>query len=72
MARKSGKRGSAIILLMIVGALASGSGTASAGVGTSRGELSASVPVAPAALPTLGIGLDPVRASWAEASWAEE
>jgi hypothetical protein len=67
MARKSGKRGSAIILLIVVAALAGGPSTATA----------ASAPVVrlPVAAPVivavpLPLALD--CASWAEASWAEE
>ena len=63
MARKSGRRGSAIIVLMVVAAIAGGPSTAAASV-TSQPLVS--VAVVPAPL------LAPDRASWAEASWAEE
>jgi hypothetical protein len=72
MARKtSGKRGSAIIVLMIVGAIAASPSTAAA---AKTPQPSVSVPAA-VAVPVLAVqapvlGLD--LASWAEASWAEE
>jgi len=70
MARKtSGKRGSAIIVLMIVGAIAASPSTAAA---AKTPQPLVSVPAAVPALavqaPALGLEL----ASWAEASWAEE
>jgi hypothetical protein len=70
MARKtSGKRGSAIIVLMIVGAIAASPSTAAAAK-TPQPLVSV-----PAAVPALAVQA-PVfgfeRASWAEASWAEE
>ena len=70
MARKtSGKRGSAIIVLMIVGAIAASPSTAAA---AKTAQPLVSVPAAVPALavqaPVLGLDL----ASWAEASWAEE
>jgi hypothetical protein len=70
MARKtSGKRGSAIIVLMIVGAIAASPSTA---VAAKAPQPSVSVPAAAPVLavqaPVLGFDL----ASWAEASWAEE
>jgi hypothetical protein len=70
MARKtSGKRGSAIIVLMIVGAIAASPSTAAA---AKTPQLAVSVPVAAPVVavqaPVLGLEL----ASWAEASWAEE
>jgi hypothetical protein len=71
MARKtSGKRGSAIIVLMVAAAIAGSAGTASASSGKSQTAITAYAP-APAVLPTLGISID-LNASWAEASWAEE
>ena len=67
MARKtSGKRGSAIIVLMIVGAIAASPSTAAAAK-TSQPVVSAA-PVLAVQAPVLGLDL----ASWAEASWAEE
>jgi hypothetical protein len=70
MARKtSGKRGSAIIVLMVVAAIA-GSPSAAAASKTPQPLVSV-----PAAVPSLALEA-PVfgfeRASWAEASWAEE
>jgi hypothetical protein len=68
MARKSGKRGSAIILLIVVAALAGGPSTATAAVSAPVVRLPVAAPVI-VAVP-LPLALD--RASWAEASWAEE
>jgi hypothetical protein len=70
MARKiSGKRGSAIIVMVIVAAIAGSPSTA--GAATSPRPLVS----LPAAAPVLALQ-SPVfgfeRASWAEASWAEE
>ena len=69
MARKSGKRGSAIIVLMIVGAIAASPSTA---VAAKTPQPLVSVPVAVPAqavqAPVFGLEL----ASWAEARWAEE
>ncbi len=63
MARKtSGKRGSAIIVLMVVAAIAGSPSTAAAST-TPQPLVSVAVP-APLLAPEL--------ASWAEASWAEE
>jgi hypothetical protein len=70
MARKTGKRGAAIVVLMIVAAIAASPGTASAGVARTQATITVSVPAAPAALPVLGVSLG-LDASWAEASWAE-
>jgi hypothetical protein len=70
MARKtSGKRGSAIIVLMVVAAIAGSPSTAAAST-TPRPlvALPASVPVLALQAPVFGFE----RASWAEASWAEE
>jgi hypothetical protein len=65
--KTSGKRGSAIIVLMVVAAIAGSPSTAAASTTPLQPLVSvpASVPVLVAPL-----GLD--RASWAEASWAEE
>jgi len=63
--KKSGKRGSAIIVLMVVAAIAGSPSTAAAA--SAKPQPLVSVP-APA--PVLAYGLD--YASWAEASWAEE
>jgi len=63
--KKSGKRGSAIIVLMVVAAIAGSPSTAAAA--TAKPQPLVTVP-APA--PVLAYGLD--YASWAEASWAEE
>jgi hypothetical protein len=68
MASKTGKRGAAIVVLMIAAAIAASPGTASAGVQAPASTVSA--PAAPAAVPVLGISLG-LDASWAEASWAE-
>jgi len=71
MARKKiGKRGSAIIVLMVVAAIAGSPSTAAA---TPRPTASSSAPApAPAVVtsPVLASWAD--FASWAEASWAEE
>ena len=70
MARKtSGKRGSAIIVLMIVGAIAASPSTAAAAK-TPQPLVSvpAAVPAQAVQAPVFGLEL----ASWAEASWAEE
>jgi hypothetical protein len=65
MARKtSGKRGSAIIVLMVVAAIAGSPSTAAAST-TSQPLVTVAVPA-----PVVAVGLD--FASWAEASWAEE
>jgi hypothetical protein len=70
--KKTGKRGSAIIVLMVVAAIAGSPGTASADPGKKKSHaIDASVYVAPAALPVLGTDLY-LDASWADASWAEE
>jgi hypothetical protein len=64
MARKtSGKRGSAIIVLMVVAAIAGSPSTAAASTKAPQPLVSVAVPA-----PVLGLEL----ASWAEASWAEE
>jgi len=63
MARKSGKRGSAIIVLMVVAAIAGSPSTAAAASATSQPLVSVAVPA-----PVLALDF----ASWAEASWAEE
>ena len=71
MARnKSGKRGSAIIVLMVVAAIAGSPSTAAASTTPPRPliTLPAPVPVKAVAAPLFGLE----RASWAEASWAEE
>jgi hypothetical protein len=69
MARKSGKRGSAIIVLMVVAAIA-GSPSTAAAAKTPQPLVSvpAAVPALAVQAPVFGIEL----ASWAEASWAEE
>jgi hypothetical protein len=75
MARnKSGKRGSAIIVLMVVAAIAGSPSTAAASRAAAATPPRPLVSL-PAAVPVLALqapvfGLD--RASWAEASWAEE
>jgi hypothetical protein len=71
MARKTGKRGAAIVVLMIVGAIAASPGTASAGVAKTQAAITTSAPAPPPAVPvlTVSLGLD---ASWAEASWASD
>jgi hypothetical protein len=72
MARKtSGKRGSAIIVLMVVAAIAGSPSTAAASA-TPKPLVSV---VAPAPAPVLVLDAPQVGfdfASWAEASWAEE
>ena len=70
MARnKTGKRGSAIIVLMVVAAIAGSPSTAAAST-SPRPLVSppAAAPVLALEAPVLGFD----RASWAEASWAEE
>jgi hypothetical protein len=65
MARKtSGKRGSAIIVLMVVAAIAGSPSTAAASTTAPQPLVSVAVQA-----PVLGFG---DFASWAEASWAEE
>jgi hypothetical protein len=70
MARKKiGKRGTAIIVLMVVAAIAGSPSTAAAA--TPRPTASLSAP-APAPAPAPAVVTSPVLASWAEfASWAE-
>ena len=70
MARKtSGKRGSAIIVLMIVGAIAASPSTAAvAKTPQPLVSVTAAAPVLAVQAPALGFDF----ASWAEASWAEE
>jgi len=65
MARKtSGKRGSAIILMVIVAAIAGSPSTATAASATAPSvSVSVSAPL---------LGYSPLLASWSEASWAEE
>jgi len=64
MARKKcGKRGSAIIVLMVVAAIAGSPSTATAATAKPQLVVSAAVPA-----PVLAFDY----ASWAEASWAEE
>jgi hypothetical protein len=70
MARKTGKRGAAIVVLMIAAAIAASPGTASAAVTRSEPAITVSAPAAPAAVPVFGMSLG-LDASWAEASWAE-
>lgn len=70
MARKTGKRGAAIVVLMIAAAIAASPGTASASAGRTQPAITVSAPAAPPAMPALGISLG-LDASWAEASWAE-
>jgi hypothetical protein len=70
MARKtSGKRGSAIIVLMVVAAIAGSPSTAAASA-TPRPLVSLPAPASVQAFEAPQFGFD--RASWAEASWAEE
>ncbi len=70
MARKtSGKRGSAIIVLMVVAAIAGSPSTAAASP-TPRPLVSLPAPAPVLTLEAPLLGFD--RASWAEASWAEE
>jgi len=63
--KKSGKRGSAIIVLMVVAAIAGSPSTAAAASAKPQPVVSV-----PAPAPVLAYGVD--YASWAEASWAEE
>jgi len=72
MARKtSGKRGSAIIVLMVVAAIAASPSTAATAKTTQPlVSVQAAVPVPVLAVQTPALGFD--FASWAEASWAEE
>ncbi|MDX6369074.1 MAG: hypothetical protein QOG93_576 [Gaiellaceae bacterium] len=75
--KTSGKRGSAIIVLMVVAAIAGSPSAALASPGKSRGPAPATPPqaavvvTAPAVVPQLGFGSN-ADASWADASWAEE
>jgi hypothetical protein len=75
--KTSGKRGSAIIVLMVVAAIAGSPSAALASPGKSRGPAPATPPqaavvvTAPAVVPQLGFGFN-ADASWADASWAEE
>lgn len=73
MARKSGKRGSAIIVLMVVAAIAGSPSTASAALpsGTTV-SISVTAPAPVFVAPAQLFASDPLLASWAEASWAEE
>jgi hypothetical protein len=74
MARKnSGKRGSAIVVLMVVAAIAGSPSTATAANAKSQPVIGAAVaaPAVPApADPAVVLAVD--YASWAEASWAGE
>ena len=70
MARnKSGKRGSAIIVLMVVAAIAGSPSTAAAST-SPRPLVTATAPAPVLAVQTPVFGFE--NASWAEASWAEE
>jgi hypothetical protein len=75
--KTSGKRSSAIIVLMVVAAIAGSPAAALASPGKSQGPAPATSPQvavvvsAPAVLPQLGFGFS-ADASWADASWAEE
>jgi hypothetical protein len=66
--KTSGKRGSAIIILMVVAAIAGSPSTARAATAKPQATVVVSAPVV---LPQLGYGFM-IDASWAEASWAEE
>jgi len=71
MARKtSGKRGSAIIVLMVVAAIAGSPSTAAASSKLPQPLVSVAVPAPVLVLDAPQVGFD--FASWAEASWAEE
>jgi len=71
MARKrSGKRGSAIVVLTVVAAIAGSPSTATAAAGKSQPVISAVVPAPVVAVPAPVLAFD--YASWAEASWAGE
>jgi len=61
--KKTGKRGSAIIVLMVVAAIAGSPSTAAAATAKPQAMVSVAVPA-----PVLVVDY----ASWAEASWAEE
>jgi hypothetical protein len=61
--KKTGKRGSAIIVLMVVAAIAGSPSTAAAASAKPQPLVSVAVPA-----PVLAFDF----ASWAEASWAEE
>jgi hypothetical protein len=67
--KKTGKRGSAIIVLMVVAAIAGSPSTAAAATARSQPLVSVAVP-APAAVQAPVLAFD--YASWAEASWAGE
>jgi hypothetical protein len=72
MARKKiGKRGTAIIVLMVVGAIAGSPSTAAAETSRPTASLSAPAP-APAVVTSPVLASWAEFASWAEASWAEE
>lgn len=68
--KKSGKRGSAIIVLMVVAAIAGSPSTASAASAPSRVQASVALQAPLLALQVPAVAVD--YASWAEASWAEE
>jgi MFS-type transporter involved in bile tolerance (Atg22 family) len=67
--KRSGKRGSAIVVLMVVAAIA-GSPSAATAASTPRPLVSLPAPAPVAAYVAPVTGFD--RASWAEASWAGE
>jgi hypothetical protein len=71
MARKIGKRGTAIIVLMVVAAIAGSPSTAAAATPRPTASLSAPAP-APAVVTSPVLASWAEFASWAEASWAEE
>jgi hypothetical protein len=62
--KTSGKRGSAIIVLVVVAAIAGSPSTAAASTTPQ--------PLVSVAAPAPLLGISPLLASWAEASWAEE
>ena len=66
--KKSGKRGSAIIVLMVVAAIAGSPSTAAAST-KSQPLVSLTAPAPLPAIEAPQVGFD--FASWAEASWAE-
>ena len=82
--KKSGKRGSAIVVLMVVGAIAASPSTAGAARKPPRPLENVPAPVqvpvevqapvsVPVSVPTVQVQLfTSDHASWAEASWAEE
>jgi hypothetical protein len=68
--KKTGKRGSAIVVLMVVAAIAGSPSTATAANAKSQPVISVAAPAPVQAIEAPLFGFE--RASWAEASWAGE